>query len=538
MRRIRANALWGCDSKRVSLLAAFVSALLVAAAPPTAAGSPGFAAEVPAGLLAQAQANPDDTFAVVVQGTGRKNSDAVASDVAAEGAAKGLKRRFDSISGVSADLTGRQILKLATKKDVLAITDDAPVALTSYWNDGTWPYVANVDNFWPGKNNNLAVANAPTIAVVDSGVDASNSALVGRVIKQVTMTALTPNSPGDGRGHGTFVASIAAGAGNGKAGASPTSKIVSLDVADDRGMAMTSDVIAAADWIVQNKDAYGIRVANFSLHSSLSSSFMYDPLDKAVEKLWLSGVVVVAAAGNYAVNGAPSGVLYAPANDPFVITVGATDQTDNEPAPWSAFGYTNDGFSKPDLSAPGRMFVGSVPATSTMPLERPDRVVGAGLMRMSGTSFAAPVVSGAAAVLLARHPNWTPDQVKGALMLTARLVTTGGFNPWANGVGMIDAKAAAVVADPPNPNVALEEFVAADPSGGTVPSFDSAAWASAAWSSAAWGSAAWGSAAWSSAAWSSAAWASAAWSSAAWGSAAWGSAAWGSAAWGDSTWVD
>jgi serine protease AprX len=511
-------ALWDHGPKRIAVLAALVSALLVSISAPTAgADSSKVSAQVPASLLAEAQANPDETFAVIVQGTGRKNSDDVAADVAGEGAAKGLKRQFDSISGVSADLTGRQILKLAAKKDVLAITEDAPVALSgSSYNDGTWPYIVNLDNFWPGKHNNLAVSDAPTIAVVDSGVDASNPAFGGRVIKQVTMTTLVPNSPGDGRGHGTFVASIAAGAASGKAGASPLSKIVSLDVSNDNGMAMTSDVIAAADWIVQNKDAYGIRVANFSLQSSRPSSFLYDPLDKAVEKLWFSGVVVVAAAGNYAVDGRPSGVLFAPANDPFVITVGATDQTDSRAAPWSAFGYTNDGFSKPDLSAPGRLFVGAVPLASTMPLERPDRIVSPGLMRMSGTSFASPVVAGAAAVLLARHPAWTPDQVKGALMLTAHPVTASGANPWANGVGMIDAESAALVDSPPIANLALDGFVAADPAGSSVPSFDSAAWSSAAWSSAAWSSAAWDSAAWDSAAWDSAAWSSAAWSSSIW----------------------
>src|SRR5262245_23185655 len=81
---------------------------------------------------------------------------------------------------------------------------------------------------------------------------------------------------------------------------------------------MTRDVIAAADWILANKDTYAIRVANFSLHTSQANSFMYDPLDKAVERLWFAGVVVVAAAGNYGVEGTPSGVPFAPGNDPFV----------------------------------------------------------------------------------------------------------------------------------------------------------------------------------------------------------------------------
>ena len=73
-----------------------------------------------------------------------------------------------------------------------------------------------------------------------------------------------------------------------------------------------------------------------------------------------------------------------------------------------------------------------------MPLEHPERVTAAGYMWMSGTSFAAPVVSGAAAQLLAKYPNWTPDQVKGALMLTARPTAAGT----ALGVGEVNVKGA------------------------------------------------------------------------------------------------
>ena len=159
--------------------------------------------------------------------------------------------------------------------------------------------------------------------------------------------------------------------------------IVSLDVMDDRGMARTSDVIAAAEWIHENKARFNIRVANFSLHSAVPNSFMYDPLNKAVEKLWFGGVVVVAAAGNYGVNGQPSGVPFAPGSDPFVITVGANDidgvglrRCDDEAAPWSAYGYTLDGFSKPDIGAPGRYMVGPASPTSTLPSERPGQVRG------------------------------------------------------------------------------------------------------------------------------------------------------------------
>ena len=221
------------------------------------------------------------------------------------------------------------------------------------------------------------------------------------------------------------MAGIAAGSKTGYAGAAPTAPIVSIDVMDDNGMAMTSDVIAAADWILANKGTYNIKVANFSLQSTVAASFMYDPLDKAVEKLWFSGVVVVAAAGNYGENGQPTTVAYAPGNDPFVITVGASDtngtgwtSTDDTAAPWSAFGYTLDGFAKPDLGAPGRQLVGPVPSTprrcrsSTPSVSRHPATCGCPARRSP-----APVVSGAAALILAKNPNWTPDKVKGALML-------------------------------------------------------------------------------------------------------------------------
>jgi serine protease AprX len=296
-------------------------------------------------------------------------------------------------------------------------------------------------------------------------------------------------------------------------------------------------VIGAADWIYENKERLNIKVANFSLHGTRLASLVSDPLDEAVERLWLSGIVVVAAAGNYAVDGEESAVPFSPGNDPFVLTVGATDtkgsytQRDDIAAPWSAWGYTRDGFAKPEVVAPGRYIVAAVSADTTLARERPDRMVEPGYMQLSGTSLAAPVVAGSAANLLAAHPSWTPDQVKGALMLTAEPLPLAKER--SVGVGAVRVAAAAQVADPPNPNAALAPFVDTDP----TPVFNADRWTSAveanpAWSSVAWGSVAWGSAAWSSVAWGSVAWGSVAWGSVAWGSVAWGSVAWGSVAWG------
>ncbi|HXV34604.1 MAG TPA: S8 family serine peptidase [Gaiellaceae bacterium] len=493
------------------------------------------------GLLDQVQASPNAMYNVIVQGSRGETSAEVAADVtsarkADPGRGVGLRKRFRAVSGVAAQLTGRQILRLARRPDVRAITADAPVQLAGYTSSQRWPYVAGFHGVW----NQPAALNAPAIAIVDSGIQASRSDFGGRVVAQVNLSSLQANSSGDGRGHGTFVAAIAAGEKYYRAGGSPESKIVSIDVMDDNGMAMTRDVIAAADWILANKSTYNIRVANFSLHSSTPASVFFDPLDRAVEKLWLNGVVVVAAAGNYGTDGSASGVHFAPGNDPFVITVGAADvnhswrTSDDFAAPWSAWGYTLDGFSKPEIGAPGRYMVAAVPSSSTLVSERPANVKPYSTMELSGTSFAAPVVAAAAAQVLARHPEWTPDQVKGALMVSAKDTPAAALGSL--GVGMVDATRAAAVVAPPNPNAALHQFVV--PAGdGSGPMFDAASWANVAQSDASWASASWASASWASASWANASWASASWASASWASASWASASWASASWANASWA-
>jgi serine protease AprX len=488
---------------------------------------------VPASLLQAAQTNPGGSFDVIVVGTKGNSSGEMAKRTANENGE--VKRAFRSVNGAAVTVSGKALLKLARDSHIQSITPDvklhateltpivtatAPAPLSSsplYRNGEMWRQSAHVEELWANA------PQAPAIAIVDSGIEPSRvDDFGGRVVASVNFSSLAPGETGDSEGHGTMVAGIAAGASAQFPGVSPTSPIVDLRTADANGQSVTSDVIAAADWILVNKEKYNIRVANFSMAGATKTSFRFDPLNKAVERLWFAGVVVVAAAGNHGVSDGSVDMSVAPGNDPFIITVGALDQQetadpyDDTVAPWSAHGYTMDGFSKPDIAAPGRFMVSAVPVTSTITTTVPDRVVGPGYIWMSGTSFSAPVVAGAAAQLLARHPDWGPDEVKGALMLTAAYIN--GTADQSAGVGALDAFSASTLDfTPPNPNENFYPFVETDPATG-YRVLNEASWSSVASSEASWSSANWASASWSSASWSSANWASASWSSANWSS--------------------
>ena len=152
-------------------------------------------------------------------------------------------------------------------------------------------------------------------------------------------------------------------------GAAPESNIVSIRTANANNESLVSDVVAGAQWVLANKDAYGIRVVNLSLLSGSPSSFVNDPLDQALEQLWFNGIVVVAASGNV---GGPVRMDYAPANDPFIIVVGATETkntsaaSDDTVAAFSGYGRSYDGFARPDIVAPGRYMVAPAPIGSVL----------------------------------------------------------------------------------------------------------------------------------------------------------------------------
>ena len=507
----RSNALWG-SGKRGMLLLALAAMLIVpmaGSASSRAAKTPAF---VPDSLLAAAAANPLQDFDVIVQGTRDRSSSDTGKDVTTGNGQ--LKRSFLSVDGVEATITGKDLLKLATNPHVAAITRNVTVRAASYEDSTMWQDSTDLSSL----SSASGAPQAPAIAIVDSGVQA-RSDFGSRLVASVNLCSLcTDGGTGDAEGHGTMVAGIAAGAGS-YGGGAPNAPIVSIRTATGDGQSRTSDVVAAADWILQHAKQYNIRVANFSLAGATDTSIRVDPLDRAVEALWLNGIVVVAAAGNHG-QGAPVSMSYAPGNDPFVITVGALDQngssdpSDDTVPSWSAYGKTMDGFTKPDVSAPGRYMIAPTPMDGSIAKTVPDRIMAPGYIWMSGTSFSTPVVSAAAAQILARHPNFTPDQVKGALMLTANYLPM--VDGYAGGVGEIDAGVAATVDNPPNPNVGLYQFVAPDATGSR--SFNAASWAAYLATGASWAQASWSDASWAEASWNEASWAEASWNEASWSS--------------------
>jgi serine protease AprX len=263
----------------------------------------------------------------------------------------------------------------------------------------------------------------------------------------------------DSYGHGTHMAGIIAGADDAASprtyrdpnvfiGMAPGARVVSVKVADASGQTDVSQVIAAIDWVVQHKNRNGlnIRVLNLSFGTDGVQNYLLDPLTYAAEVAWHSGIVVVVAAGN---GGYGTAKLNNPAYDPYVIAVGGADSrgtydvADDVVPSWSS---TGDGARNPDLVAPGASVVSLRSPGSYLDTLYPGARSGDRLFRGSGTSQAAAVVSGAAALLLQQRPSLRPDQVKALLMDSAQPLPVA--DPIAQGDGMLDLSRAAVAPTP------------------------------------------------------------------------------------------
>jgi subtilisin family serine protease len=285
------------------------------------------------------------------------------------------------------------------------------------------------------------------IAVLDSGIGA-HSALANRVVANISFVTDDPQI-GDAFGHGTHVAGIIAGdkasaagvASSYAGGVAPGAHLINVRVLGAHGTGFTSDVIDGLDWVVANRAVYNIRVINLSLGHPVMEACATDPLCEAVKRAVEAGIVVVAAAGN--TGRAPDGrtimgSVSSPANSPYAITVGAlntwgtVDRSDDTVAASSSRGPSAyDLTVKPDVAAPGQKITSLQADGAFLPAMYPSTHVGGSggnaYMYLSGTSMAAPIVTGGVALLLQGSPNLSPAQVKFALQNGATAMADGGL---------------------------------------------------------------------------------------------------------------
>lgn len=269
----------------------------------------------------------------------------------------------------------------------------------------------------------------------------------------------------DDNGHGSHVAGIVAGNGydsyGARAGIAPEAHLVGLKVLDDRGRGVISGVIAALDWIVANKGQHNIRVANLSVGAAVVESYRTDPLTVAAKRTVDAGIVVVTAAGNLGRNAAGQtqyGAITAPGNAPWVLTVGAYShqgtvwRTDDVLAPYSSRGPSAVDFeAKPDLVAPGTGVVSLSDPTSTFYISKASHLLN-GLrptsykpyLSLSGTSMAAPSVSGTVALMLEANPSLTPNMVKAILQYTSQRYAV--YDGLSQGAGFLNSYGAVQLA--------------------------------------------------------------------------------------------
>jgi serine protease AprX len=412
--------------------------------------------------LANFPLNADGTVSVIIQFNQTPKAQHFA-DLAARGGK--LKFSLEHINGAAYRIPVKVLVWLEKHPDVAYISPDRPNKVSS---DDDIPAVeGDVARQQYGLDG-----TGVGIAVIDSGVfnhdDLKTANGLGSRIVYSESFIPGNTSTNDAYGHGTHVAGIMAGNGHDSAsgypsqyiGVAPNANIINLRVLDANGSGTDSQVIAAIQRAIQLKSTYNIRVINLSLGRSVYESYTLDPVCQAVEAAWKSGIVVVVAAGNqgrnndYGTQGYAT--IQAPANDPNVITVGATKtngtpgRLDDTVASYSSKGPTLlDHVVKPDLVTPGNRIVslaspGSTLVSSLLSLNiQPITTCLLGLLgnncstglsgkytRLSGTSMATPIVAGAAALMLQKDPTLTPDTIKARMMKTAWKGYPG--NSWAS----------------------------------------------------------------------------------------------------------
>ena len=492
-------------------------------------------------------------------------------------------RELKVIDGFSAVVPAARLAAVRALPGVISLTENASLSFHSEYNPHSDPYsmTNTTKNIGARSAWSEGITGAGVdVAVLDSGVaPVQGLAGEGKVVNgpDLSFDSQTPAVEHlDGYGHGTFMAGLIAGRdpgadlrhpGTSYLGVAPDARIVNVKVGSASGAVDVSQVIAGIDWVVQHRRDNGlnIRVLNLSLGTDSSQRYQLDPLAFAAEVAWRSGIVVVAAAGN---DGAAAGHLDDPASDPFLIAVGADGSNGERSlvnmfvAPFSSVG---DGIRNPDLVAPGIHLQGLRVPGSYIDLNFPTAVFGDRFFRGSGSSEAAALTSGAAALILQKRPGLTPGQVKSILTQTA--VPIPGVSVRAQGAGILEAGAS--VADLLAITTGLQPF---SPSAGTG-SLESSrgtnhvvldgvqlqgeqdifgqpfstsqmasleglgqSWSGGVWNGSEWSGATWSGTTWSGTTWSGTTWSGTTWSGTTWSGTTWSGTTWSGTTWSGTTW--
>ena len=435
----------------VAVLAAALSWMVTVPATGSPAGATPVSAVVDPALEAAhgAGSSVHSTVGVIVQG-----ATSVESNVRQMGGR--ITHHLPLIGGFSARVPASDIPRIAQLPGTTAVTLDRETHLQS--TPGTYN---NVPTVYKKATNGDKLTSAGargqgvTVALIDTGVtplpDVAGALLpvtdLAGLVDQPCVNLTAEPTCDDSYGHGTFMAGLIVGngaaSGGQYVGMAPQAKLVSLKIAGANGTSDVSTIIAALQWVALNHTAYNIRVLNLSLGTDSTQSYTIDPFNYAVEQVWKTGVVVNVAASN---RGPAPGTISKPADDPFVITVGAVDDEgtsgsgDDALPNFSGRGPTAaDGLAKPDVVAPGAHVVSLAAPNSTISNQFPSTMA-APYRRGSGTSMANAVVTGLVAQMISAQPTLVPDRVKYMLMSTAR--SDASADPMAVGAGLVNGSAA------------------------------------------------------------------------------------------------
>ena len=462
-------------------------------------------------------------------------TDDLAPETVALGLGATLTHSLPVVNGFTARLPEAAIGALASSPGIRAVTPDAAVLPDSTSDPVLRPSVYREAVGAPAAGGPAGAG--VTVAIIDTGVTPVAD-LAGRIVSVNGAPCVNLSSePGcqDSYGHGTFIAGLVAGNGPVHRGVAPAANVLSVKLAGRSGASTTSDVIEAIGWVLANKDVYGIKVLNLSLRSDSTLSYRVDPLNLAVQRAWSAGITVVVSAGN---QGSAAGTIAKPGDDPWVITVGSTDDVATSPvaddvvASFSSRGPTRDGVAKPDVVAPGRSLVSLRSPGSEADALYPVFVDGT-YRRGSGTSFSAGVVSGAAAVLHGADATASNNRVKFAL--AAGAIPVPGAAATDAGAGSIHVTAA-LNAPAGTANAQLFHPMFAPTAPGTAADFQGSNWQGSNWQGSNWQGKNWQGSNWQGSNWQGSNWQSVATQNANWQGSNWQGSNWQGSNWQGSNW--